>query len=267
MSTETSTNTKKDLKFVLDSNRHDIVTLYASYFRCIQESIERKGISVVKLCSYVMSLEAFEADHDIQCKLLAEIRHELESAESTQKLLDLVAKDCASFMNIGILGRIVKEFGLDSGQDAMKYPEYLVSYINKHKISEFTQINPKLAESTDTSKEISLKVDIAATCKLAKIKDLHAAVAHILHLLPSAIQLVSIQQGCVVVKFRILTHVADMIFTKDKKFSHSEKDILRSLSVLRLECDGRKFEVSEGSEEITHMMMEDAKSALSGELK
>ena len=251
-----STDTQKDLKFMLNMNRKDIVSRYAAYFRCIQKSIEEKGICVSDLCSYVMSLEAFEPDHDIQCKLLAEIRHEVESAESTQKLLDLVAKNCVSFMNIGILEHIIAEYELDNGQDKMKYPDYLLSYINKHKISEFLEINPKLAESADTSKEISLKLDISATCKLAKIKDINAAVAQILHLLPTTIQLISIEKGCVVVKFHILTFIADIVFTKNKKFSPLEEEALHSLSVLWIECNGRKFEISKDSEEVTHVMVE-----------
>ena len=144
-----SDDTNRDLKFMLDSNRQDIVTCYASYFRCIQKSITAKGISIVDLCSYVMSLEAFESDHNVQCKLLVDIRPELERAESTHKLLDLVAKECVSFMNIGILQRIVAEYELDNGQDKMKYPDYLLSYIKKHKISELAKIYPNLVKCNE----------------------------------------------------------------------------------------------------------------------
>lgn len=234
---------------MLDSNRRDIVTRYASYCRCIQKSIEEKRVSVSELCSYLKKIEAFEADHNIQCKLLYEIEHELESAESTQKLLDLVAKECTSFMNISILECIVGEFELDGGQDKMKYPEYLLSYINKHKIAEFVQMNPKLSMSADRSTNIILKVDITTTCKLTKIKDLQVAVARILHVVPSTIQLISIEEGCVMVRFRIPTFVADIIFTENKRLSPSEEVTLRSLSVLWLECNGRHFKISEYSEE------------------
>ena len=89
--------------------------------------------------------------------------------------------------------------------------------------------------------EISLKLDIAATCKVMKIADIHVAIARILHLIPSAIQLVDIDDGCVVVKFRLQASIADMVFTKNKKFSPTEEETLRSLKVLWLEYDDRKF--------------------------
>ena len=239
-----SAETKKDLKFMLDSNRQDIVTRYASYFRCIRKSIEEKKITVSDFSCYLISLEAFESDNDVQCKLLTEIKPELEKANSIGKLFVLVLVYCASFMNIGILQHIVKEYELDNGDDKLKYPEYLLAFINKHRISEFAEINPELDKAIKKSKEVSLKLDIDATCKLSKITDLQVAVARILHLIPSAIQLYSIEDGCVIVKFLLPKKVADIIFHSSKIFSTTEEMKLQSLSVLWLKCDSVRFYVS-----------------------
>ena len=245
---------------MLERNRQGIVRHYASYCRCIWKSIQEKNVNVNDFCNYLMSLEAFESGHDVQCKLLTEIRTELEEAKTTHDLLVLVNKNCASFMNIGLLEHIVEEYDLDKGQDKMKYPQYLLEYINKHKIKEFADtINPELVKSAEKSKKVSLKLDIAATCKLTKIIDVQVAVARILHLIPSAVQLYSIEDGCVVVKFHLPTRVAEIIFTKSMEFSPVEQKVLVSLSVLWLEYEDMKFCFSEN-------VLEDTVKAKAGKL-
>ena len=240
-SNKLSEDTKKDLKFMLDRNRRGIVYQYASYCRCISQSIKEKNISVKDFCAYLTSLEALESSNDVQCRLLTEIRTELEEAKSTHDLLALVNKYCTSFMNIGILEHIVEEYDLDKGQNKMKYPQYLLEYINKHKIKEFAEMNPELVKSAEKLKIIGLKLDIAATSKLTKIIDVQDAVARILDLKPSALQLYSIEDGCVVANFHLPTRVAEIIFTRRKKFSPVEQKEFISLSVLWLEYEDMKF--------------------------
>lgn len=235
---------------MLEEKRQDIVRRYGSYQRCIWSSFQKKNIDANEFRNYLKSLEAFESGHDVQCKLLTEIKSELEEAETTHDLLSLVNDNCASYMNIRLLEHIVEEYHLDDGQEQMKYPQYLLDYINLHSIKDikFAEIDPELVKSAEKSKTISLKLDIETTCKLAKISDLHVAVARILHLVPSAVQIYSIEEGCVVVKFCLPTRVADIIFTRSKKFSIIEQEKFISLSVLWLQYEDMKFYFSKDVE-------------------
>lgn len=233
---------KKDLASVLEANRKKIVVRYASYLRCIRRFIEEK-ISVSELRSYLLSLEAFDSESDcnVQQKLLSGMRAELEKASTIHQMFDLVTKECASFLNFEIFQCIVEEYDIDHGQEALKYSEHLHDYVEKHKISEFVAINPKLLESTENSEELVLKLDIDTMRQLTRITDLQKVVSRILNLLPSALRLYSIEDGCVVVTFHLPKLVADKIFSKSKQFSQKEKEEFCSLFVSWLSYGGRKF--------------------------
>lgn len=236
-----SPETLENLEFLLVEYRKKIVKQYASYVHCIRASILERGITVSELCSYLLSLDAFQAGHNVQCKLLSGVKDKFEGASTIHQILDIVTKDCASFLDFEIYQCIVDEYDFDHGQNAMKYSEHLKEYIEKHTIAELAKVVPKLCQSTDDTKEVTLKVDIELTCKLAKIVDLKKEVARILHLMPFAIRLYSIEDGCVMVTFHLPASVADIIFTGGKKFTPSEMEIFWSLSVLWLRCDHSIF--------------------------
>lgn len=172
------------------------------------------------------------------------VRAELEEKTTIHGLFDVVTKECASFLNFEIFQCIVKEYKIDHGQEALKYPMFLEAYIKKNKISEFVYINPKLKLKSNSEKLI-LKFDVDTMCKLTRITDLQEAVANILKILPSAIELYDIEDGCVVVTFLLPKLVANKIFTRDKKFSLLEKQRFCSLSVVWLSCGNRKFHFKE----------------------
>ena len=230
---------KKDLSHVLENFRKEIVASYSSYCRCIRKCV-KETVDVHELRSFLLSMEAFESDSGIQQKLLSGVRAELEAETTIHGILDVVMKECASFLNVGIFECIVNEYDIDHGQKALKYSEHLEAYVKKHKISEFVKINPKL-KSKSNSKELILKFDIDTMCKLTRVTDLQKAVARILKLLPSAIMLYNINDGCVLITFLLPKLVAEKIFTRSKRFSLLDEKEFRSLSVLWLSCGSRKF--------------------------
>jgi hypothetical protein len=230
---------KKDLSFVLETHRKDIVVSYSAYLRCIRKCL-KEVVDVHELRSSLLSMEAFESGSGIQQKLLAGVRAELEAETTIHGILDVVTKECASFLNVEIFQCIVNAYEIDHGQKALKYPEYLKDYIGKHKISEFVHINPRL-ELKSNSEELILKFDVDTMCKLTRVTDLQKAVARILKVLPSAIEFYNIDDGCVLVTFLLPKLVAKKIFTRSKQFSLLEKREFCSLSVLWLSCSSRKF--------------------------
>lgn len=119
----------------------------------------------------------------------------------------------------------------------MSYHEHLKEYIEKHKVSEFVKVNPLLKEKVGF-KELTLKYDIEYTSKLAKVDELKKFLAIIMGLHPSALHIVDIKEGCVVVTFLISASVADTIFIPGIAFTPQQEDELETASVLWMKCNG-----------------------------
>ena len=83
-----------------------------------------------------------------------------------------------------------------------------------------------------------LKIEIEKTCNLAKLLNLKNDIARILGITPLGLQLVDVEEGCVVVTLLVLYCIADAIFTGQKKKIFSPEQILmfQVLSVQWLKC-------------------------------
>ena len=78
-----------------------------------------------------------------------------------------------------------------------------------------------------------------------KLLDLQDRISDILDVLPGALRLVSVEEGCVVVTFLIPTKLAQIIFTSEMEFTAEE---FQKHSVLWLECNHCRFEFGTGQE-------------------
>ena len=233
-----------DLEQQLEKNLEHITRNYASYAHYILMSIKAKGVSVTDFRSYLLNLTAFRPGCREQCMLLSGMKAELDEADTINKIYDLVSCNCASFFNYEIFQTLVDRFGVKDTEDTgiLDYPEQLKAYINMHKISEFIAINPALEKHSTGSAKITFKFDIELTSKLAKVSKLQAAVAKILGLKASTLQLLSIEKGCVTVTFHIPAEAADILFSQGKQFTPGDIEDLRALSVLWFECNGCKYD-------------------------
>ena len=230
-----------DLKLQLELNLEKIMYQYGSYVHCVRTSIIQKGVSAGELCAYLLALPAFDSIK-LKLSLLSDIRAELEKATTINGIFNVLNSNYASFINYKIFQRIADDFDIDQDQEKMKYPEYLDAYIKMHKISEFEDINPMLKKVESGSKKMVLKFDIELTRALAKLQDLTSAVAKLLGLRPSALRLLHIEEGCVVMTLLIPAPVADFIFSRDNAFATGEVKEFQALSILWLECNGHKYE-------------------------
>ena len=235
-----------DLEQQLQDNLEKITTQYASYADYILTSMKAKEVSVTEFRSYLLNLTAFRPGCKQQCKLLSGMKAELDEADTINKIFDLVSCNCATFFDTKIFQLLVNRFGIKDTEDTgiLDYPKHLKVYINKHKISEFIAINPALEKHSTGSEKITLKFDIELTSKLAKLTNLQAAVAKILGLKASTLQLVNIEEGCVTVTFHIPAEATDIIFVHNKQFTPGDIEDFRALSVLWLECNGHKYDFS-----------------------
>ena len=237
---------KEDLEYTLERNLQEIVTKYASYVDCLRARIQEKGIPPEELCSYLLSLPASsKKDKGQKLALLSEKKCELLEKKNITSIFTFLTTECASFLNYDIFQAITEKYHISEDTDELKYSEYLKEYVEKHKVSEFVKINPLLKKhinKTDSEKVIlKLKFDVESTCSLAKVSELKKFVAKILDLKPSALSIIDIEKGCVIVTFHILPSIANAVFTSDLVFTPRQEDEFRAAEVLWLECNGYTF--------------------------
>ena len=193
-------------------------------------------MSAKDLCFYLLAISAFN-HKEKKLVLLSSHRADLEKAVDLYDIFNLLVTEYASFLNYNIFQLIEDKYQLNKGQEDLKYPEHLVAYINRHKVSEFIEINPFLQKFTKTSKQLVLKFDIESTCRLSNFLNLKKAVANILGLKSSALRLLSIAEGCVVVTFLLPAFIAEDIFTGENPLTQHQKQEFRTLAVLWLESN------------------------------
>jgi hypothetical protein len=137
----------------------------------------------------------------------------------------------------------------------LKYPEYFKDFVNLHKISEFFGLNPDLEPRFKAnSEELVFKIDDIQMCdKLIKVVDLQRAIAKTLKTKPSALQLVSIEEGCILVKFLISTALKGTL----TELSPHQKEELRKLSILSLSCGDYELDLSDCESHHGHIIGEE----------
>lgn len=234
-------DTQEDLKMQLDQELQSIIRRYNSYISRIRKCLEAKGVHHRDLCFELLSLSAFNHTDQKQL-LLSTHKPELERAVDLYDIFNLLVTQYASFLNYDVFQFLVDKYDLDNGQEEFKYPEHLEAYINRHKIAEFTEINPLLKDFTDASKKLILKIDIESTSELGKLKRLKSAVAKVLGLKTAALRLLDIKDGCIMASFLIPTPVAEVIFSKHTTFTDKQVEMFKSLSIVWMECNDCYFD-------------------------
>lgn len=164
---------------------------------------------------------------------------ELERAADHYEIFNLLTDEYASFLNYGIFQDIINKYRIDNGQEQLKYPEHLKTYILKHQCNalEFMKSN-----STEKSKALVLKINVELTSELSKIIELKLAIAKILGLKPLALQLCGIKTGSIVVTFLVPHLVAEFIFNEHSGLTKEQIRRFRALQVQLLECNDCKFD-------------------------
>jgi hypothetical protein len=234
-----------DLRQQLEINLNQILRRYASFVSCILKSVEDKKVTPSTLRAYLLNLPVFDGrkNRDQQkVMLLSGIKAELEKANAVSDMFNILSAEYASFLNYDVFACIIEEYDLDEGQERLKYPDHLEAYIKKHKLCEFMEINPLLKDFSDSSKKLVIKFDIEETCSLAKMQEITKSVACALGLRKSALRILDVEDGCVVLSFLISSPVANAIFTPEMKYTAQQVESFRSISLLWLKCDEHVFD-------------------------
>lgn len=238
-----------DLEQKLKNNLRGIINKYAAYIRCVQQSVKNAGVNAKDLRDFLLTLTAFEHNNDQKPKLF--VREKLKKLDDIDEIIKMIEENYATFLDFEILQSIVDEFVSDT-HDKLNYKNHLQEYVNNHKITEFSKINPLLRNFKDTSKELILKYDIKLTAQLGSLKEHKRAVANVMGLRSSVVRLLSIKEGCVNITTLIPSHIADYIFTSETTFTAEQKDEFQAHSLLWLECNGCTFKFEEKIETLSH---------------
>lgn len=216
---------------------------YADYVSCIRESLHEKGTSAEDLRAHLLNLPAFRFNHDSKkLKLLSGRTVKFKNASTINEVFEILSLECCSFLDFGIFQSIIRHYRLDKGEEEFKYPEYVREYVKLHNIKEFVFLNPDLSQKTsDDSEILYLKFDISLTTKLSKVMDLKVAIAKILQLRASTLQLIDIKEDCVVVTYYIPANIAAAIFISDEIFTEHQIEEFRGLSVLWMKFKNYMF--------------------------
>ncbi len=237
----------------LNRNRDQIMYHYAAYVSTLCECIEKKGDTVQSLTSFLLNLPALKYRHDQyqHRKLLAGKRNLLKNAETINDVFDVISEECASFLNYGIFESIATKYEvIHSDHKDLNYSEHLREYLNRHKLSELVkvvrQMAPLMKEMDATKMEITFKLDIELTSRIAEVYDLEIAIADALGLDPLALELTDITEGCVIVTFLIPVVVTDAIFTEDdKNLTNSQLGLLKALPIIWVKYEGHKYNIKD----------------------
>ena len=234
-----------DLQFILEKNLRAIIKKFGLYVNRLRTILQDKGVSPSELRDHLFSLSVFSANcTEHRLALISDKDQKLEKAKSITDIIVFLKNECSSFLDYEIFQEIAKEYNIVEDREELRYGEHLKAYVNKHKVSEFIQVNP-LLKSKQKSKKLTLKLDVENTCRLAKITQLKKSVAKILEVNPSTLQIVDCNEGCIVVTFLIPDAVADILFKVDTKFTQRQMDGFGALSVLWIECNGYTFHFEE----------------------
>ena len=211
---------------------------YRHYFLYIRDSVEREGISVESLLYHLLHLPGMKYHcNKEKHELLYGKREKLRKAQTIRALFLLLDEECASFLNYGIFQSIAKEYGINEDCDELKYPEHLKAYLKKHTIAEFAKVNPRLPEKYNSNKKnLFCKFDIELTERVAQVANLQICIANILGLNARSLELVDVNDGCVVVTFLVPTHIADAIFAQDQVFTPQQMEELQAIKTIWLRC-------------------------------
>ena len=204
---------REDVEQLLAWNLEEIRKRYGDFVSFIHDSLMEKDITVESFRVFLMSRPALESDdNDEQHKLLVCIKEKLEQAPTVNKLFEVLIEDYGSFINYEIFQNILDKYEIkdEHNTGVLNYPEHLNAYFDKHKLSEFLQVNRGLKKITDPSKELILKFNIELSARVTKVLHLKKSIAEILRLKSSALRLVGIKEGCIIVTFLIPDFLADL---------------------------------------------------------
>ena len=215
-------NEKVVLEQKLKSETKNMLTRFSDFTVAIRDSLESQ-IPLNKLKHSILNLNAFTDGTGISAKVLdPQDAQKIEHAKSIAKVFNAL-RTYISFLNYEIIEWLIKHYGTDD--DKTKLQEYcseLKKFCQKsvYEIPSKTYSNPR-----PEANEFVIKCTSECVKTLQDVRDVKVKVADVLSLRYTALQLHTIEKGCVELHFFIPTAAADHLFPITSKQHSDFKEI------------------------------------------
>lgn len=238
----------EDLTYQLKDYWEQIKTEFAFFTSAIHDKLVEHKVSVSNLRYFLLQLPACESPkNDERNKLLFGLKNEIQKAVTVDEVL-LSLSGYISFLDYKIYLSIARRYNIDVEKEKCDYIKHLDEYVNKHRLSDLVAVIPTLCKYTDqfsdVTKTLVFKFNIKMSCKFSELVELKSAAAKLLGCHPSALRLISIDGGSVLVTFLTSAFVAERIISNVKKLTQHEMEQFRALSIVWLEYEGNMFDFS-----------------------
>ena len=236
-----SQNEKADLEQQLRSDAKSIKIRFSNFTTAIQDSLENR-ISLKEIKDSILSMQAFTNHIGIPVLDLQDSQI-IVSAETLPRLFTILQK-YISFFNYEVIEQLIFQYGThDDKSQLQDYHTALNTFCqrNVYEIPPSTYSNPR-----PEAKEFVIKYKEHVAI-LQDVRSVKESVAKVLNLNCTALQLHTIQKGCVELHFFISFAVADHLFP----ISSSQHSALNEIGVkvaTKQFCDGMPVPVPPVSE-------------------
>ena len=207
----------------LNSDIRTMERKFAKLQLSIRESLKERHVPYMKLVDHLMAYRYLHSVlTDKSTLYLSHQQSDLEKAESMDNIFRILTPFW-SFLDFELLEDIVDDRTLGADGDRQRLDEYSTSlkeFLYSWKVDAY-EVCHHTSESVESQVKLHFKLD---TDSLAMYRDVKAAIARILDVQVHALQLYSIQEGCVELSF--LCH--DMAL--QVPFGHQQ---IESLSAMR----------------------------------
>ena len=233
---------KEELKAQLKDDEQKMKRLFGSLVMDTHDSVEKR-IPVEKLALSILALGAYEpAIGERDRRLLDEHREEIESAKSVSVIF-IILSAYWNYLDYEVLVYIINKHSTcddDSDKKRLQNYEEALQIFCKRRTFELPQ--PESGNGTENKKQekLSVKLNVHQDTPLEQIYQLKRKISKILQVNTAALQIYSVDEGCMQLIFLIPKFVAQEIFPlSDKQTSALSKDV----AVMRLECGDYEFKV------------------------
>ena len=183
----------------LHSDIKSMVKRFARLQTATRESIKERNVPPECLIGHLSAYRMFPTVMKEEDKLLAHRQEDLERAESIDKIFSIISP-FLSFLDFEILEDIInsKDVGADGDrQNLEEYVRILKEFLDSWKV-EPRKICCDESELLGSRVKLGFKLD---TDSLSMYRDVKFAIARILDIKVNALQLYSIEEGCVELVF------------------------------------------------------------------
>ena len=226
----------EDLKYQIVVDLDKIKKEFANLVSEIRLSLKER----ISVCDVVTHIISFVSEED---KVILAKETSLNGV-----FILLTLSNYWSFLDCDILDSIVSIYGSDSDHNKMERYKKSLENFCRRRISEVPgeQLHLNGCDTDSCTRQLLIvKLDMNDP-RLSCIKDIKIKFCKILSVMPTEMQIKSIQQGCVEITFFILKRVSEVLFMKP--LTEAQCDAFQAVSVVKISCGSfqKLFSVSYG---------------------